>query len=485
MRMALAGYSLWFDDYASLIFADQPQSRLWSLWMARESNPPLFYSVLHIWRGLGADSVVTLRLLPIIAGIAHVAVVAGICGRWHSRRAAVIVTLLLALSMQHLLVTHMVRGYAFAMLGASISFAGLLSWWDGGRGRLPGMGLFVLGALLAFYTHTTLFLWLGIGPAALVLCHWGAFFHDGLRKGREARTRWVLWRDLLTMVALSCLGTSWWIWVLLHRPAEAALNTAWIVDYNLPQIVFKFMQDGQLLAFVSATEVPLLVAGAAMIACMAWLGRHLALVRLCCIIVALCPLVWWGCSFFQPIVTQRTVQWPMTMLAVILACGMAELRPVPVRLAVVAVAAAVLALNLASHRRELVIEDWDAAMTRAAARPSSALLVQHQAMSLVAAEACALRFKGPCPFTIVALRSGLPSDYWTRGLPGAPLLDDAQARRKLGGFAHVYAVRHGDYDPLLALDYAGRSPRIAWNKPFVEGPFPGASFVTAPEPNAR
>lgn len=274
VRLALAGYSLWFDDYASLIFADQPQSRLWSLWMAREANPPLFYSLLRIWRGLGADGIVTLRLLPIAAGTLHVAVVAWICQRWHSRTAALVAALLLALSMQHVLVTHMVRGYALAMLGSSVALAGLLLWWDGGRGRLPGMGLFVLGSLLAFYTHTTLILWLGIGPAALVLCHWRAFFRDGVRMATGMRTRGALWRDLAAMVAVSCLGASWWVWVLLHRPAEAAENTSWIVHFNFVQTVFKFLQNGQLLGFVSAAEFPLMVAGTAFIIAMAGFGRH-------------------------------------------------------------------------------------------------------------------------------------------------------------------------------------------------------------------
>lgn len=485
VRLALAGYSLWFDDYASLIFADQPQSRLWSLWMAREANPPLFYSLLRIWRGLGADGIVTLRLLPIAAGTLHVAVVAWICQRWHSRTAALVAALLLALSMQHVLVTHMVRGYTFAMLGSSVALAGLLLWWDGGRGRLPGMGLFVLGSLLAFYTHTTLILWLGIGPAALVLYHWRAFFRDGVRTKAGMRTRGALWRDLAAMVAVSCLGASWWIWVLLHRPAEAAENTSWIVHFNFVQTVFKFLQNGQLLGFVSAAEFPLMVAGTAFIIAMAGFGRHVPLVRLCCVIVALCPLAWWGASVFQPVVTQRTVQWPMSMFAIIMACGIAELRLVLVRRAVVAVTAAVLVLNLASHRQDFVIEDWDTALTRAAARPSSALLVQHEAMLVVAREACALRFKGACPFALVPLRSGLPSDYWSRGLAGTALLDDAAARRRLGGFAHVYAVRHGGYDPLLTLDHPGRMPRITWNKPFLEGPFSGASFMKAPQANTR
>ena len=42
VRLAFSDYSLWFDELASVFFASQPTERLWSAWMLRETNPPLF-----------------------------------------------------------------------------------------------------------------------------------------------------------------------------------------------------------------------------------------------------------------------------------------------------------------------------------------------------------------------------------------------------------------------------------------------------------
>ena len=50
-RIHTAQYSLWYDELASLEFARQPVSRLWSSWMLRETNPPLFYTMLSGWIG--------------------------------------------------------------------------------------------------------------------------------------------------------------------------------------------------------------------------------------------------------------------------------------------------------------------------------------------------------------------------------------------------------------------------------------------------
>jgi hypothetical protein len=46
LRLFTSGYSLWLDEIAAVRFARQPLALLWSGWMAREANPPLYYSLL-------------------------------------------------------------------------------------------------------------------------------------------------------------------------------------------------------------------------------------------------------------------------------------------------------------------------------------------------------------------------------------------------------------------------------------------------------
>ena len=196
LRVLLADYSFWFDEWASLLFSDQPLVHLWGPWMVRETNPPLFYTLLKYWSALGAHSIVMLRLLPIVAGVANIAVLAWLCRRWHSRRAALIMVLLMALSPGHVVLSQMLRAYAFAMLGASISLGGLLLWWDGGRSRIPGMIVYVAGAVLAFYSHTTMLLWQAVAPFTMLLC----------RAGELKARNWQLLRDLAVMVLAAAIG---------------------------------------------------------------------------------------------------------------------------------------------------------------------------------------------------------------------------------------------------------------------------------------
>lgn len=108
LRVMLANYSLWYDEYASLYFAHEPLRHLWGEWMVRETNPPLFYTMLKGWLALGFDSRAAIRLLSIIGGTLQVALLAMICWRWTGRQAAIAVSLLAALAPAGIYYSHLV-----------------------------------------------------------------------------------------------------------------------------------------------------------------------------------------------------------------------------------------------------------------------------------------------------------------------------------------------------------------------------------------
>ncbi|MFX4883844.1 hypothetical protein ABTB71_19260, partial [Acinetobacter baumannii] len=62
-----------FDEYASRYFSDQPFSRLWGWWLLRETNPPLFYSLLRLWRMVVPEADWSMRALPVLIGCVHLA----------------------------------------------------------------------------------------------------------------------------------------------------------------------------------------------------------------------------------------------------------------------------------------------------------------------------------------------------------------------------------------------------------------------------
>lgn len=465
LRLALADYSLWFDEWAALIFADQPMARLWSGWMARETNPPLFYALLGGWQALGFGGVVDLRLLPVLAGVAQIGVAGAIAARWHSWRAGVLVVWLLALSAQHVFASQLLRGYGFTMLGASLSLAGLLVWWW--EGRRWGLALWAAGALLAIYCHTTLLLWplvAGLGLLAL--------------RRREADRRWMIKFALAGLVVLA--GAGWWLAISLEQVRGASGNIGWIAPLGLGPILAVETHYGFPARIVDFDDFPAYAITLTLLAAALWSGWRARLVRLAALLALLAVAVWWGCSWVHPVVTWGTVLWPMGLVALVLGCGLAQMpgwlgRVLPVLLL------GVLALNLAQRAASLPTEDWRGALAQAAARPGTALVVEHEAMAVIARRACRQQFGAAgCPFALVVLASPAPSDSWAFGLGRDPLLGAAQVRARLAGFQRVYALHHAGYDPLPHLGLSGFAPRRNWHDPFVEGPLPGRLFSGNP-----
>src|SRR5688572_15915769 len=57
---------LWFDEVFSVHAAEHPWSALFGFIAQDLIHPPLFYAALKIWIGIGGESVMWLRLLPVL-----------------------------------------------------------------------------------------------------------------------------------------------------------------------------------------------------------------------------------------------------------------------------------------------------------------------------------------------------------------------------------------------------------------------------------
>src|SRR3546814_4255423 len=66
---------LWLDEAYSVWFSQQSWHVLWRETPYYETHPPLYYSLLKLWRGLGSDEAV-LRLLSVLANVATIGLVA-------------------------------------------------------------------------------------------------------------------------------------------------------------------------------------------------------------------------------------------------------------------------------------------------------------------------------------------------------------------------------------------------------------------------
>src|SRR5574339_125823 len=65
-------YSIWGGEAFSMIGAKQDWHGMFTYVIADIVHPPLFYILLKLWIALGGESVLWLKLLPVLSGVALV-----------------------------------------------------------------------------------------------------------------------------------------------------------------------------------------------------------------------------------------------------------------------------------------------------------------------------------------------------------------------------------------------------------------------------
>ena len=134
----------------------------WSVWLARmpvlqlaertayDTNPPLYYALLHCWRLLVGESEYALRLLSVLGGVVAVAATHRLARECCRKTAGPIAAALVAVSPFMLLWSQQTRMYSWATALGLLSAALALRLWRENRG---GLG-YVLVTLALLHTHT-------------------------------------------------------------------------------------------------------------------------------------------------------------------------------------------------------------------------------------------------------------------------------------------------------------------------------------------
>jgi uncharacterized membrane protein len=91
----LTATCLWFDEVFSVHAARHNWAEMFKFVAADIIHPPLFYAVLKVWIGLGGESLIWLRLLPVLLAIATIAPFYLLCREWDLKRNERNVTLML------------------------------------------------------------------------------------------------------------------------------------------------------------------------------------------------------------------------------------------------------------------------------------------------------------------------------------------------------------------------------------------------------
>ena len=464
LRFALADYPLWFDEYASLFFAHQPYARLWSAWMVRETNPPLFYSILRGWINLvGPMDRVILRVPTIVASLLTIAVAYFGIARHYGERAAGVGAVLLAVSAQQIAYAHQVRGYSFLALALTISFFSLMriatAGDRGAREPLAAWVGYVGGAIAAIYLHGTGFLWVPIATLALMIA--------------DRRFLPVIGRDWLRLALADVVivaGSFWALYIVYQQMQVPNPNLSWL-HYAGIRGSLKLYWASTLLAR-DPWGVQAIGAGLLLAAALFGIARTIGQKR-----TQLAALCWIGAlglffvfSLKQPVLVERTLVW-MAIFPVTLACaGMSTLHGTRAFLILASVLTALGVANLAATRADFAVEDWESAIAQVLKDPKSVIVVSGEGGAVIADEACKfVDRRDRCRVPIIAL-SGQTNNAWAKGYAQKiPTVGDGRLALPLT--SNLYLLQRFDELPLRDLHAVGLLSDVKDDRAFFIGPF--------------
>jgi len=214
----LGGESPWWDEIVTLDALDAP-GLVAFLREERASDPPMtpvYFVVAWTWSRLGGDSVLWMRLLSVVLGLACIPVLYGVGRRLVGRGAGLLGSLALAASLVHVYYSQEIRVYALATLLALCSMYCFVRWVEKDRGEGGWLSAHVvLNGLLAF-TH--LFGVLFFAAQGVFL----ALFRRGDRKGL------AVWAAAHAVIVAGLVG---WLSTIdtttIHEAADWMARPGW------------------------------------------------------------------------------------------------------------------------------------------------------------------------------------------------------------------------------------------------------------------
>ena len=158
----LEGQSMWSDEGLSLYRARQPLSAVLDNVITVDgvdtvdTNPPLYFFLLHSWRALVGESVFLLRYMGVLAGVLSIPLIYILGRALFSTQVAVMAALFLALSPFHVWQTQVLRNYGLLITINLFSVYGLARYLFAATdlsGRWKWAALWLVAGVVGIYTH--------------------------------------------------------------------------------------------------------------------------------------------------------------------------------------------------------------------------------------------------------------------------------------------------------------------------------------------
>lgn len=447
VRLFGLDFSLWHDEIASVTFARQPVWRLWSDWMIREPNPPLFYTMLHYWMAWFGSTDLAVKSLATVFGIGNVVVVALIARRLGSSwLPALVATLFVGLNPWHIYYSQNARAYTLAAFAASLAGLAVVrivkqhhDASSSGGARADWM-LFGLAMLAALYSHTTMVIFYVV--VNLMFASWIAI----TTRRERLLAPWIASNLMI------CIGYGWWAWITWHQLGHNG-NLAWMDRLNI-RLATHIMLE---IFAPQSHYLPSAIAALAVLplALVALTHRWGAALMLLC---AGAMLLFYVGSQEITILQERTILWAQPFFAVGLGLAAQRIRHGAVATGLIVVP---LALSGLAYREAYPDREWDrwpAVVALAATDPQIPVFVTGEAFALAFGHYCEQRF-GNCPIRYIPVRSSEDSP-WSAGLSRRMVVDEHRAWSL--GWPVIRTVEWDDVDTLFperqACSAADQSP---------------------------
>lgn len=243
----LTAFSLWTDEIFSLKAARGPWGRMFETLILDKVHPPLFYIILKIWIAIGGQSLLWLKLLPVVTAVVTIIPFFLLCRELNlSARATNVGLLLMAVNGYLIHYAQEVRMYTLLLLFTATSFWLFVRMLNHEGNRKRDFLFLLIANLLLVYTHY--FGWLVVGVEGFFL----------------------LWRDrrkfliFSTSVLAVALCFSPWVYLVLRAiwMKQGPTNGLdWIKPPHLSSLVAYFADLCGPLNFPGSTYVRLLLFG--------------------------------------------------------------------------------------------------------------------------------------------------------------------------------------------------------------------------------
>ncbi len=469
------------DEFASIYFSRQKLSDLWGWWMLRETNPPLFYTLLKLWRAVVPDSYWNMRFLSLLISFIQTALATWLISRRYGGFAPVLCVLLCSYAMIDLDVSRLIRGYGTEKLGITLAFVGLVYALEAPSRRNRFWFCYVLGSVVAIYSHATALLWPLIVFVAVLI--------------DAAITRKISRRLLVEVVIANAsilVLASWEVMIAYVQVHDGSSNIAWIVPLTPRKFAASVVQSVFYQGTKDATIVMLALIFALITAgCL--LSFRERTTRLSLLILCLGIVVFRMADVIHAISKVYSLHWLSVFVVILASASLGRWKRVSKKSehlqiassGLILVAISVLRLpDIGSRVMDYTVSDPAAFVRRVARTPNAALIATEVEAGLFANEACRIEFRSTgCPFRLVVLNRSNSADGFARDSASEPLVETKDALEAVGDveWVYLYQANHPFQACELGLNFEKYELR-GQSDGLLHGPIPAKDL---PRPNAR